>query len=68
MTPQESQAFAAAQLKADMFDYLCWLEDYDVFRQAALDGKAGDYLLMAKMLPDSEWEAYARPMLKAISL
>lgn len=47
MTPQESQAFAAAQLKADMFDYLCWLEDYDVFRQAALDGNAGDYLLVA---------------------
>jgi hypothetical protein len=35
------------QLKADMFDYLCWLEDFCTFREAALDGRAGDYLVLA---------------------
>lgn len=47
MSPNESQVFARLQLKADMFDYLCWLEDYCQFRQAALDGKGGDYLVLA---------------------
>lgn len=42
-----AKLWAAMQLKADMFDYLCWLEDYCAFRQAALDGKAGDYLVLA---------------------
>lgn len=42
-----AKLWAAMQLKADMFDYLCWLEDFCSFRQAALDGKAGDYLCMA---------------------
>lgn len=40
-------AVSAAQLKAEMFDYLCWLEDFCAFRTAALDGKAGDYLCLA---------------------
>jgi len=42
-----AKLWAAMQLKADMFDYLCWLEDFCQFRQAALDGNAGDYLVLA---------------------
>lgn len=43
----EAKLWNAMQLKADMFDYLCWLEDFCAFRQSALDGKAGDYLVLA---------------------
>jgi hypothetical protein len=43
----EAKLWQKMQLKADMFDYLCWLEDFCCFRQAALDGKAGDYLVIA---------------------
>lgn len=43
----EAALNAELLLKADMFDYLCWLEDFCQFRQAALDGKAGDYIVMA---------------------
>jgi len=42
-----AKLWAAMQLKADMFDYICWLEDFCQFRQAALDGKGGDYLVLA---------------------
>jgi len=47
MTDAEAQLFRRLQLKADMFDYLCWLEDFCSFRQAALDGKSDDYLVLA---------------------
>lgn len=30
-----------------MFDYLCWLEDFGPFRDAAGDGKADDHLCLA---------------------
>lgn len=43
----EAKLWQAMQLKSDMFDYLCWLEDFCQFRQAALDGKGGDYLVLA---------------------
>lgn len=43
----EAKLWQKMQLKADMFDYLCWLEDFCAFRQAALDGKADDYLVLA---------------------
>lgn len=43
----EAKLWQKTQLKADMFDYLCWLEDFCCFRQAALDGKCGDYLVTA---------------------
>lgn len=42
-----AHASGEMQLKADMLDYLCWLEDFCQFRQAALDGKGGDYLVLA---------------------
>lgn len=35
------------QLKADLFDYLVWLQDRCPFRDAALEGKLGDYLVCA---------------------
>lgn len=43
----EAKLWQKMQLKADLFDYLCWLEDYCAFRQAALDGKVDDYLVLA---------------------
>ena len=43
----DAKLTANLMLKAEMFDYLCWLEDFCVFREAALDGKAGDYLVTA---------------------
>lgn len=43
----EAKLWQKMQLKADLFDYLCWLEDFCCFRQAALDGNAGDYLVTA---------------------
>lgn len=35
------------QLKSDMFDYLCWLEDFSVLRTNAIDGNVCDYLCLA---------------------
>jgi hypothetical protein len=43
----DAKLWAKLMLKAEMFDYLCWLEDYCVFRAASLDGQAGDYLVTA---------------------
>lgn len=42
-----AKLWAKLMLKAELFDYLCWLEDHCVFREAALDGQAGDYLVTA---------------------
>lgn len=42
-----AQCSGEIMLKAEMLEYLCWLEDFCQFREKALDGKAGDYLVMA---------------------
>lgn len=42
-----AQSSGEIMLKAEMLDYLCWLEDFCQFRKAALDGKANDYLVLA---------------------
>lgn len=43
----EKKLLTILQLKADMFDYICWLEDYSCLKDFALDGQVGDYLVLA---------------------